>query len=395
MRNNLLLVTAILALTQFGFARQALSLDKDSRPTVVVSHDGDGPFAGHDQEPIVRAIKHLADTGGTVSIGPGEYAIRKPIRPTSNITIKGADGTLLKLPSPVRVKASADKGQRRLSVPDTSEYAAGTLLDVLPPKRKGSTHDEAKNALIVTIAKVEPGTLILAEPLTQAVPEGSRVGYRHNIFDMRGSSAKNVRFESLAIDGGRREGIPMPSHVHRCAILAHGSFSYEKGPTAPPIENLQVVNCQFRNCYGRAVAMYSVVKSKVVDCTMRNIDDEAIDLDHFCYHCEVTGNKVNGAVVGVCLNDASYCTVADNLIQNCSNVGITIWWWHKCPMDGIDIENVIKNNRVLCPNSRGIALGKRCFRNKVFGNYVEGGITVVEPDNEIGPNTESKPDSPK
>ncbi len=37
--------------------------------------------------------------------------------------------------------------------------------------------------------------------------------------------------------------------------------------------------------------MYSVVRGKVQDCLIEDIDDEAIDLDHFCRY-EVSHNTV-------------------------------------------------------------------------------------------------------
>ena len=45
--------------------------------------------------------------------------------------------------------------------------------------------------------------------------------------------------------------------------------------------------------------MYSVVRGKVEDCLIEDIDDEGIDLDHFCYHCEVTGNAVKRFIRGL------------------------------------------------------------------------------------------------
>ena len=358
----------------------------DSGTVIVVSQDGAGDFHGNNEKPILAAIRKAGKDGAAILIGPGEYVIRQKICPTSNITIKGTEKTVLRLPSPVLVVAAAPKGQAFLTVGDTSGYAADTTAELLPPAGVKTFPDGNEEKFALGIKGVEPGKLVLAEPLPVAVPKDCRVGYKHNMFEMRGSQ-KNVRFESLTIDGGRKPSLAMPGHVERCAILAHGRYSYEKGPSAPPLDNLEVVDCRIRNCYGRAVAFYSVVNSKVKDCVIEDIADEGIDLDHFCYHCDVTGNEVKRCVIGICLNDASYCNVRENHVEDIERIGIVIWWWHKCPMEGLDVENVIADNVVLSPGQVGISIGKRCFRNKVMGNRVQGGIKVVEEDNQIGENT--------
>ena len=385
MNNGRLVVLGGMGLALLVLNVQHLQGGVNPDKVIVVSQDGKGDFQGKDEKPILAAIQKAGKDGATIVIGPGEYLIRRKICPTSNLTIKGTEKTVLRLPSPVLVTAAAPKGQTFVTVGDTSQFAADTTIELLPPPGVKTFPGGSKEKLKVQIESVEPGKLVPAEPLPVAIPEKSRAGYAHNMFEMRGSQ-KNVRFESLEIDGGRKQGLAMPGHVQRCAILAHGGYSYEKGPSTPPLENLQVVGCQIRNCYGRAVAWYSVVKSKVADCVIEDISDEAIDFDHFCYHCQASGNKVKRCVIGVCLNDASYCTVRDNRIEGCGRYGIVIWWWYKCPMEGLNVENVIETNAIYAPGKAGISIGKRCFRNKVHGNYVEGGIKVVEPDNEIGKN---------
>ena len=387
MHRRSILLLASLSLTVFsqGNGKQLLAAEV-SGPTIVVAQDASGDFQGHDEKPIIAAIEKAGEVGGTVLIAAGRYLVRQRIRPVSNVTIKGTAQTVLKLPSPATVKAPASKGQRSVVLDDTAEFAANTSVEILPPAGKKHFPGTETEVLVVKIVEITSDRLTLAEGLTCAVPERSRIGYANNLFEMR-REQKNVRFENLTIDGGRKEGVPMPGHVQRCAILAHGAYSYEKGPSGPPLENLVVASCRIRNCYGRAVAFYSVVKSHVQDCLIEDIDDEGIDLDHFCYHCQATGNRINRSVIGICLNDASYCIVEDNRIADCSRSGIVIWWWYRCPMEGLNVENLIRNNSVHSPKQAGISVGKRCFRNRVLGNYVEGGIKVVEKDNVIEDNT--------
>jgi len=386
MRYTMRVVLAGLSLMLLVLVGRALTAAADSGQVIVVSQDGDGDFQGNDEKPILAAIEKAGTSGATILIRPGTYLIHERLVPAGNLTIKGTEGTVLRLPSPALVASPAEAGQEFVLVDDASELAPGASIEILPPKGAKTFPKGDEGVLTARIRQVEPGKLILSKPLSRAIPERSRVGGGHNLFEMRGSQ-KNVRFESLTLDGGRKQGLPMPGHVRRCAILAHGGYSYEKGPSAPPLESLQVVDCRIRNCYGRAVAFYSVVQSTVEGCVIEDVADEAIDFDHFSYHCRATGNQIKRSVIGVCINDGSYCTVQDNRIEDCERIGVVIWWWYRCPMEGINVENVIRGNTIRSPGKEGISIGKRCFRNKVLGNHVEGGIHVVEPDNVIEGNT--------
>jgi len=314
----------------------------DFTSRIVVAQDGSGQFNGNDQTPLLEAVKKASKTGGTIFIKPGEYLIRKQIDLKSGITVIGTAQTVLKLPSPTLTTAAAEKGQESLLVENSFELATDTSIQICPPAGQKTFPDGDKKSFTARIKAVEKGKILLAEPLPCPVPEKSRVGYRNNVFFV-GGSRKDITIENLVIDGGRRKDIPMPGHIFRCAILAHGNWTYGGGPTAPPIENLQVVNCHIRNCYGRAVAMYWVVRGKVEGCFIENIADEAIDFDHFCYYCMAIGNEVNNSATGVTINDGSYCTVEYNRFSDCG-VAVNIWWWYMCPQKDIDIGNKIRHN---------------------------------------------------
>ncbi|MFW6161527.1 MAG: right-handed parallel beta-helix repeat-containing protein [Planctomycetota bacterium] len=351
---------------------------------LVLTQDGKGDFTGSDETPIRDAIAKAGKAGGTILVMPGTYLVRRPIRLTSGLTIEGTPQTVLRLPSPTLATAAAGKGTRFLAVGSAAEMAAGTTVEICPPGSKTHFPEDGEQPLRVKVAAVEGSTLRLAEPLPRAVPADSRIGYAHNVFFVGGSD-KNITLKNLTIDGGRAKGIAMPGHTHRCAVLAHGRWGYKEGPTAPPIEDLQVLRCRIRNCYGRAVALYSVVRARVQACRIANVADEAIDFDHFCTHCVATRNEVSDAVTGVTINDGSYCLVEHNRFERCG-VGVTIWWWHMCPQADLNVENTIRHNTIVAPRRAGISLGKRCHRNEVTGNSVEGGIQVVETDNIVKDN---------
>jgi parallel beta-helix repeat protein len=386
MRGKIVVALGIVILVPlFLVGPEALNAD-DAGSAIVVSREGKGDFNGNDERPILAAIKKAQrDGGGTIQIQPGEYLIRRGLKLTSAITIKGTKQTVLKLASPVVVTEAAKQEQDYILVDDTSELTADTRVDIYPPSAMKAFPNTDKSEYRAEIREIEQGKLILAGQIPHVIPENSRVGYGSNLFFV-GGSEKSIRVENLVLDGGLKKGVSMPGHCRRCALLAHGIWSYSEGPTAPPIENVQVIGCHIRNCYGRAVAMYSVVRGKVEDCLIEDIDDEGIDLDHFCYHCQVAGNTVKQSGSGVTVNDASYCTIQDNRFEDCG-IGVTMWWWYQCPQGNLNVENVIKNNVIISPQKVGISLGRKCFRNKIIGNVVGGGIKVVEADNVLEKNT--------
>ena len=68
-------------------------------------------------------------------------------------------------------------------------------------------------------------------------------------------------------------------------------------------------------------------------------------------------------------------------------MGVDIWWWKNCPQENIDIENVVRHNFIYSPARAAIHVGKRCYRNQVTANFVEGKISIEEPDNVVEANT--------
>jgi len=382
MRRSLRLLAGLLVVVFLGRAPAAGAAD--APPVVRVSQESGGDFQGTDETPILQALARLNKQPGTIEIGPGEFTIHRTLALPAGTTLRGRGQTVLRLPPPVVVRQAAPAGQDFLLLDDTRPLANCLRAQIV-------LHDNIKRPPgtttgfpVLPLTAVQADRLVFAKPLPVDVPAGSFVGSPHNLIEVRGPAA-HVRVENLTLDGGRTPKIPMPGHVERCAVLAQGVFSYEKGPTAPPVDDLVISGCTIRNCYGRAVAFYSVVRSKVTGCQVEDIDDESIDLDHFAFHCEVSDNTIRRGQTGVTINDGAYCLVARNHIEQCG-VGITVWWWKMCPQTDIDVENVIRQNTVRQCRDACISIGKRCYRNQVIENTVDGKIRVQEEDNVVRDN---------
>ena len=331
-----------------------------------------------DETGLVSALAKLKGKGGEVIIDGGQWLIRKEVRLSSNETIRGTNNTVLRLPGPRLVSGEAPIGAQTLSLDRVAEFAADGELAVLPP---GGGKERITT---VTVASVAGRKLRLTKPLTKAIPANSRIGYSHRMF--LGYAVSNVSLINLQIDGGLDPAIPMPGHHLRSAIWISAPYNYEKGPTGKPASNITVRNCTFTNCYGRAVAFYHTVDSSVIDCRIGGLNDEAIDFDHFAFRCRAVGNEIDGAMIGVELNDASDCEVLRNRIRN-THIGVRVWWYDKFDPAGLNTRNRIEGNTISGVSRAAIHLGRNCLRNQVINNKVQGKIDGDREVNQIDGNT--------
>ncbi len=353
---------------------------------IEVHRDGTGEFSGDDDRPIQAALERLRGKGGVVLVGPGIYIVRRSLQVPTGATLRGTDGAVLRMPSPTTTTESAPAGAKALARADVAELAPETWVQILPPVGQELFPDGVTPSLdLVRMSKVGAGRVELVEPLSVAIPRGSRVGYAHKLVQV--AQTGDVVIENLTFDGGALAEIPMPGHHQRSAIWASARFGFGEDRLGPPGEKVFVRHCVFKNWYGRGVAFYHVVDSAVEGCRFETIYDEAIDFDHFCERDRATGNEIENAVWGIVMNDASRCTVEFNRISKCE-VGIFGWWFERTPLERINEENVIRFNFVRDCTKAPIHLAKACSRNRVEQNFVEGTILVEETDNLVENNTQ-------
>jgi hypothetical protein len=185
---------------------------------------------------------------------------------------------------------------------------------------------------------------------------------------------------------GAQTAVVMPGHHLRSAIWFSARYSYDEGPIAPPSSNIAVRHCTIMNCYGRAVAFYHTTDSEVVGCRISAINDEAIDFDHFALRCRAIGNWIDGATIGLELNDASHCVVRHNTIQRV-RIGAKIWWYSKFDPEGLNEHNVIEHNTIGPVEEKAIFIGRNCHNNRVAHNFLSGDVSVVEASNIVVANS--------
>jgi len=350
-------------------------------PTITFRQDGTGDFEGTGTRAIQDALNTLIETGGTVEFGPGRYVITGTVFVPAGVTLRGCEGALFALPRPVFVAEDTPKGASELRLTSSEDFTERSLVQLLPPIGEeffadGTTRDYR----FTPVKSIEGNTLHLAIPLEQDIPRTSRVGYSCKLF--KTTEKGRCVFENMACDGGRLADVPMPGHHLRTAVWVSSRFKYGVGPTAPPASGVVVRNCIFRNLYGRGVAFYNAVDCLVEGNVFANIDDEAIDFDHFCYRNRAAGNDIRNVFWGVVLNDCSDNLVEYNNIEGCL-IGVWAWWYPEIPGEGLNLRNVVRHNTIRGAEEAALHFDRECRENTVVDNLIEGKVVFVEADNVV------------
>lgn len=351
------------------------------RPSLSVRQSGAADFVGADDSVIAAACERLRRTGGTLTLGPGRYVMRRSVFLPTELVLRGEPGAILALPAPTVTSAAAAAGAKELSVQAPHEFADRIRVQILPPVGVETFADGVTKTLeLVQVERCEGDRLHLLEPLPLDIPAGSRLGYPHKVLQI--AKEGFVKIEGLTFQGGKRDDLPMPGHSQRCAIWASAPFGFELERLGPPGQGVEVRDCVFTDWYGRGVAFYNHESGTVERCTFERIADEAIDLDHYVQFFEVRHNTIRHALWGIVLNDASRNTVEHNTIED-TEIGIWSWMYEKMPRQDLNEENVIRKNTIRRARQAPIHIDKTCVRYVIEDNEVEGEIVVREPENTL------------
>lgn len=330
--------------------------------------------------------------GGEVVIPPGEHLIERGliIKNARTLRFIGLDAeTCVLKAAPLAFAECAGKieaGSGRIATKRQQNLKPGMLLHIEADGEIDSFTKKPKPYVLATVKALEAGAIVLAEPLKFPLPEGAMIRDERapNLIEVTGS-CEGVRIEKLTLDGGKQPGDPpLRGHAQLCGVFAQSRYTYEKGPTEPKSKGIVVSRCIVRNCFGRGVALYSVDGPVVEDCTISDMNDEAIDLDHFTMKAVVRHNHAARCNVGVELNDASDCVVEANEFLDCG-IGINLWRW--CKMPDLNQGNRILNNLFNGMKGNGIIFATGTTKNAVLDNEIvnsgRNGISVAGADQTV------------
>lgn len=331
--------------------------------------------AGADADAIQQAVRKASQCGGgVVRIEAGKYTLTRALDFSNlkHIRILGSPGTVLKAGEQVMgsLAEPAEKGATCLVLEAPMALHDGEYVEIHSDGRRvtppGRSDSYVVPYIMGQVERAEGRTLHLTHPLRYAAPAGKRVIGVFNGIVVRGD-ASDITIHGVTIDMNRDAWPIAPkNHAYHCGVWAQGSYSYEKGPTGPPVNGLRIVNCTVQNAHHRGIAFYSVTNSGVYDSRIKNTSEEGIDFDHFAYHCQAVGNTVVDCR-NIELNDASDCVIAHNRIERPAS-GIVVWQW--CTQSGLNERNLILGNTILDAKNEGIRLCRNADDNLIVGNTV-------------------------
>jgi len=378
-----------------AFAVEKLCGTEPERAVVVVAQDGSGDYNGNTEQPIQSAVDAARDRGGgIVRLRPGTYTLRRglDLAGRNGVRIAGAAGVLLKLDKQHIGVVTSDlaKGVQAIPLDNASGFLPGARIEIRSTGRTNISPSGKKHVIpyvMAAVDRIEGNVLHLREPLKYAVPKASKLSMVFNAINVRGTTV-DLTLSGLVIDLNR-DAWPLPplNHTYHCGVFAGGPYSYEKGPTGPPIERFRILSCTIKNAHHRGIAWYSVCHSTVYGCTVGNTHAEGIDLDHFCSDSEVVNNRLTNCR-NIELNDASYCLVANNTMADCG-AGIVIWQW--CKLPDLNVRNIIVGNTIRRAKGIGINCRTDADDNTIHDNVIIGskgaGIRVEGRGNDVTNNT--------
>lgn len=322
---------------------------------------------------INEAVK--SPKGSEVVIPPGKHLLERPllIQNARRLRVVGLDpeSTVLQLPplAYAEIADAARAGDTTLRVKRHQSLRIGMNLQIEADGAVDSFTQKPKPYHLATLERIEGQTLHLARPLDFPAPSGTLVRDPDapNLFEIRGH-VEDVQIQKLTLDGGRVEGDPpVRGHAQLCGIFAQGPYSYEKGPTGPPVKNLHIERCFIQNCHGRGIALYSCENARIENCTIRDTTDEAIDFDHFTTGSIARHNHIARSLIGVELNDAKACTIEQNDFLDCQT-GINLWRW--CKQPGLNEKNLIRGNQFDRTRGNAIQIASGTAQNTILENVI-------------------------
>jgi len=318
---------------------------------------------------VNRQLRRLRDAeGGELTFAPGTYSVLRGflVPQVPDLTISGSPGTELVFKDEPRTPLTLDvveSGARTIRVDRTDDLRVGLEYQVY------AADLDKTRVLEFQVESVEGDTIHLAEPAKllahyESIPAGSRVLLTCNFFKVLG--CQRLVIQGLSMDG--RERGDVRGHTLYGGVYASGLLQHAR----PKIHGLTVRDCTFRGLAGRGVAVYGYDEVAIENCEFHDITAQAIEIDHFS-SARVAGNRIDGAEVGVMLNDCFDTLVEDNELSNCLTA---VRFLRLFGEDWVNTGNVVHNNRIGPGNRRGVVfedeIADGLSGNRVVANHFIG-----------------------
>jgi hypothetical protein len=372
-RNVLVLALMTFALGAFGVvapssASEAGDMGEDPRG-VFVRRKGKERFRFTEwtsEEMLVRIFENLRTwQGGELHFAPGTYTFERGIDISGipDLTISGSPAVVLQFAdgpkvTPLMLEA-AKEGDTTLRVDSTEGLKEGWWYELYAPDL------DATRVLEFKIVSIDGQLVHMKNPVSfmphvSEIPAKTRVFSQINMFRIR--KCPRFKLANVTVDGRTRG--PVRGHTTYCGVYANGDYHVGERPRT---SGFTVTGCTFKNLQGRGFCAYGLGGILIEGNVFQDIRAQAIEIDHFSSG-HVINNLVDGAEIGVLLNDAFESLVEGNVLRGC---GTGVGFLRIFPQEWVNTGNVVRDNHVGPGCRKGVEFIDRVF-DGLAGNTVQG-----------------------
>jgi polygalacturonase len=333
---------------------RAMHVKMAERPTIRVGRR-EGDIIGADNRALQAAVDYVARLGGgTVEIGPGEYAMQDSLHLRSHVTIRGtpAKTILRKAKAAVSpLKLDGDYGEEQITVANPEGFKPGFGVAIWD-KNSGGFH--------TTVARItgQSGNSFSIDMPLNADCMVSDKAQAATVFPVvSGYHLEGARIENLVIDGNKSENVALNG------CRGGGIFLYRGFGTV-------IENCTVRNYHGDGISFQQSNDVLVQHCVSE--DNAGLGLHPgsgsqrpIIRECTARRNGEDGLFL--CWR-VKHGLFEKNILEDNGRFGISIG--HK------DTDNLLRENQVRANHQDGVFFrneseGMAGHRNRLENNVIE------------------------
>ena len=333
---------------------RAMHVKMAERPTIRVGLR-DADITGSDNRALQAAVDYVARLGGgTVEIGPGEYAMRDSLHLRSHVTVRGTPGKTILRKARAAVsplKLDGDYGEEQITVANPDGFRPGFGVAIWD-KNSGGFH-----TTVARITGQNGNSFSIDMPLNADCMVSDKAQAATVFPVVSGYHLEDARIENLVIDGNKSENIALNG------CRGGGIFLYRGFGTV-------IENCTVRNYHGDGISFQQSNDVLVQNCVSE--DNAGLGLHPgsgsqrpVIRECTARRNGEDGLFL--CWR-VKHGLFEKNILEDNGRYGISIG--HK------DTDNLLRENQVRANHQDGVFFrneseGMAGNRNRLENNVIE------------------------
>jgi polygalacturonase len=333
---------------------RAMHVKMAERPTIRVGLR-EGDITGTDNRALQAAVDYIARLGGgTVEIGPGEYAMQDSLHLRSHVTVRGTRGKTILRKAKAAVsplKLDGDYGEEQITVENPEGFKPG---------RGVAIWDKGSGGFHTTVARItgqNGNTFSIDTPLNADCMVANKAQAATVFPVVSGYHLEDARVENLIIDGNKSENVSLNG------CRGAGIFLYRGFGTV-------IGNCTVRNYHGDGISFQQSNDVLVQNCVSE--DNAGLGLHPgsgsqrpVIRDCAARRNGEDGLFL--CWR-VKHGLFEKNVLEDNGRFGISIG--HK------DTDNLLRENQVRANQQDGVFFrneseGMAGHRNRLENNLIE------------------------